>query len=191
MGYTILDRIFEPERIHKRAAPQGGFSFPLMQERAVTPSIEPVLVTNTRGLWVQTRTFAPGLVRCGIFNCTVDDEDAVFLALLNKIHEIGWANRCTSVPEALTKMRAAGIRPRSVVISQEDLGQAGVDAQAAEHLMRYQGHVGVADGVQTLVGPLPSGARLVVAADAGVYLRCDDHLGVMAYGANRNFVMVS
>jgi hypothetical protein len=88
-------------------------------------------------------------------------------------------------------MRAAGIRPRSVVISQEDLGQAGVDAQAAEHLMRYQGHIGVADGVQTLVGPLPSGARLVVAADAGVYLRCDDHLGVMAYGANRNFVMVS
>jgi len=191
MGYTILDRLFEVERIHKRAAPQGGFSVPVMQERAATPAIEPVLVTNTRGAWVQTRTFAPGNVRCGIFSCLIDEETAVFQSLLRTIQDRGWDNRCTSVPEALEKMRAAGIKPRSIVIPEEDLPQTGVDLKTAEYLMRFQGYVSVVDGVQTLVGPVPAKQRLVVAADAGVYLRSDDYIGVMVFKANRSFSVVS
>jgi hypothetical protein len=162
-----------------------------MQERAVSANVDPVLVTNTRGKWVQTRVFAPGLVRCGIYACPVTEEDAALSRLLSAIQEKGWENRCTSIQAALTKMRSVGARPRSIVISKEDLKDIGVDLETAENLMKYQGYVTVQEGIQTLVGTMPSGHSLVVAHQAGLYVRVDDFLGLMAFGANRNFCVVT
>ena len=187
---TVLDRIFDTERLRKRAAPSGGFAVPIMQERAVTHNVEPVLVTNTRGEWIQSRMSSNNDVRCGLFPCSPMDETVVFHRLLATIQAGGWCKRCSSVSEALKQIPGAGEHPTAIVISQEDLKGIGLEEDQAEKLMQYQGFISRQGNLTTLVGPLPSGQSLVVAHDVGLYIRVDEYLGLMLFRADTNLILV-
>jgi hypothetical protein len=194
MGYTALERLFEVERLRKRAAPGGGFSIPVMHERAVASTVAPLLVTNTRGKLVPSRPFPSGEARCGIFPCPHDSEPALLRQLLDSIQEIsaarGWVNRCTSIQAACVQMEQSRKHVRSIIIAKADLSSIGVDLESAEKLMALQGYVTLHGSTQTLMADLPSGRGLVVSADAGLYVRIDEFLGLMLFNADRSVITV-
>lgn len=195
MGYTVLERLLEVERLRKRAAPGGGFSVPVMHERAVDAGVVPMLVTSTRGKLVATRPFAPGFARCGIFPCPRENEPEVFTALRKSLQETsaanGWGNRCTSIQAARARLEQSGRRVRSIVLAKADLPGIGVALEDAEKLMAIQGYVTLHGSTQTLVADLPAGHGLVVSDAAGLYMRVDDFLGLMLLNVDTRWVVVA
>jgi hypothetical protein len=79
---------------------------------------------------------------------------------------------------------------RSIIIAKADLSSIGVDLESAEKLMALQGYVTLHGSTQTLMADLPSGRGLVVSADAGLYVRIDEFLGLMLFNADRSVITV-
>jgi hypothetical protein len=195
MGFTVLERLFEVERIRRRDDPKGGFTVPVMHERTVSPKVLPLLVTSTRGRMLPTRLFSSGCARCGIFPCSLESEPDLLCRLLDTLEEISiekdWPNRCTSIQAARVQMEQAGLPVRSIVLAKADLASIGVDTETAEKLMSLQGYVTLHGSTQTLVADLPPGRGLVVSADAGLYVRIDEFLGLMLFNYNTRFITVA
>ena len=102
MAFNTLERIFEVERHHRRSSAKGGFATPIVEERAVDGHGAPFFVTNTKGLWVQTRIIAPNLIRCGLFPCTLENEGIILRRLYATILQFSPDSRCTSVRKPWT-----------------------------------------------------------------------------------------
>lgn len=170
MGFTVLERILWPERTRLRAARGEGFGVPVMHEHGMPGTTGPYLVTGATGRFLRTQRTSEGLVRCGLFPCTVAEEDAVVARMLDALQ----ANdiRCTHVQDAQ-------LQPKSVLMSTAMVAASGADAEAAVKVMGLQGHIGVVNGAQVVVTRAPIARMLWVGPNAGVYVRSGDHLGLI------------
>jgi len=183
MGYTALERLFETERVRQRAVLDGGFGVPVMHEHGMPSASAPYLVTGASGKFLPTRRTADGMVRCGLFPCSVADEDAVVNRMVESLLRLG-IPRCTSVQDV-----APDFRPRHLLVPVSMVGSAGADVQKASEIMHLQGNVGVLDGIQIVV----TGAEvplLLVSVSAGIYIRSGDHLGLILAAVDRKFMLV-
>ena len=159
----------------------------------------PLLATNMRGAFVPTRRNVEGMAPCGFTHCPPGQEGP----LLNELHRAlwqlatseGWSNRCTSVPDAVERLRQLGVEPKSLVISEaflSDILGADFDLDAAKQAMDFQGYVSVVEGMQVLLSGLPLGSAIVAGPPAtmGLYTRIGDHLGLLLQRVNRSLVLV-
>ncbi len=92
-------------------------------------------------------------------------------------------------------MKAAGLEPRSVVVSYsllEKVSGQELSRDEANQLMTAQGYITQVDDVQVLAADLPPGRALVAAAPAlaGFYTRSDNHVGIMLTRVDRAFCLV-
>jgi hypothetical protein len=192
-------RLFVIERERPRMG-NVGFETPIFEEREVKGEVAPLLVTNARGTFVPTRISQRGVARYAFSHCPIEQESR----LVGELHRVltetslrqGWSNRCSSVSEAVDRLRTGGVIPRSLVISDSLLPSIcgpDYDLASVRRLMAAQGFVTMVDGMQVILGDLPEGAALVAAAPAGVgyYKRIGDHLGVLVQRVNRALMVVN
>lgn len=200
MGYSALSRILLTDRRRQRQAAVGaGFSVPAMGEIKASEDVVPLLASNMRQTFVPTRRSVEGFARYGFSPCPVEEEPRVLSELYRVLLELstreGWANRCSGLPQAIERLRSAGLEPRSMVIPVQTLRDVcgpDQDLEAAQRSMAIKGHVAVVDGIQVLLSNLPQGAALVCAAPevVGLYTRVGDHLGVLVQRVNRAIMVV-
>src|SRR5262245_22951310 len=193
---TALERLLVTER-HRRQADESsqvGFAVPALSERVIEPSHEPLVVSDGRGRLVPTRVSRTrGVARYGFFECATADEGRlipeIFATLWKLSTESGWDNRCTSLTEAVSKMR---LEPRSIVVPYGWVERAaGVTREEADRSMALQGFVSKGDQ-QVLVGDLPDCYAIVAASPplVGFYTRIDDRLGLMLTRVDQTLQLV-
>lgn len=194
MGVSLWERLLVTERYRQRAAPDGGFSVPIMLERMVDPAYEPVLVSNTKGKFVVTRV-KDGVAKFAFFACGVDEEGPalaeLYRTLLGLSSHPGWPTPATTVQEALRKMPFA----KSVILSPDltaEVCGAEFTAEQCSILMQLQGHLAVVNGVQFLSAPLPEKCALLLAAPDkfGVYTRVGNYLGIQLLNVRQTALVV-
>lgn len=155
---------------------------PAMEERQVPENVEPLLVTNMRGAFLQGRRGSQGVARYGFFHCPPSEEHLVLERLYSTVLTLAlsasWANVFGSISEALEAMRASLVSPKTVVLP-------------ADHELS-EGETVSFQGLQVVVGPFPQGCALVASSPAalGVYTRVGDHLGLQVYNVPRTLMVV-
>jgi hypothetical protein len=199
MPFAALERILQTERLRQRAAQRGGFSTPGLCFMAVEPEAAPLLASNMRGKFQLTRRNAEGMAPLGFSECPVGQEGPILNELHRTIWDLSvrenWSNRCTAVAEAVDRLRASGVEPKSLVVSENQVaGLLGpdFDFDAARRSMAVQGFVTMVDGMQLLLSDLPDGCALVAGPPAavGIYMRVGDHLGMLFQRVNRVLMVV-
>ena len=199
MIVPIFSRLLVPERLRRQADMTGaGFARPAMAERPVEQYQTPLLVTNMSGQFVSVQVSQhTGKARYAFCECPPASEPVLLPRLWAKVAELGgqqgWGNRCTSIAEALDRMKAQGLVPRSMVVAYSLLGDVcQLDRQTADALMSAQGHVMEIEGLQILVSDLPQDKAFVAASPAllGYYTRTDDHLGLMFTQVDKTLILV-
>lgn len=199
MPLSALERLLVTERHRQRAAAEGGFSVPVMLERQVQAGDEPIFVSNTKGVFVQTRRSKEGAARYGFFYCPLGQEKAVLVRLHQAIWDISttlnWPNRARSVQEGLAKFEGFRVEVRALVIPFEVVKETcGEDftPETAEQAMAYRGYLAEVGTMRVLVAPLPKGSAILTAAPAlvGVYTRVGDYLGLQLCNVRQNIVVV-
>ena len=199
MPYAALERMLVPERFRQRAAPRGGFSTPTLCFMAVEEDSLPILATNARGKFLPTRINSEGCAPLGFSFCPIRQEGPILNDLYRTLERLsienGWGIRCTSIPEAMDRLQALDIEPKSLVVSESQMAAllgTTVDLETARRAMGFQGYVSVVAGMQLLLSDLDTNQALVVGPPAmtGVYMRSGDYLGVQLHRANRSLVLV-
>ncbi len=192
---AIWDLLLRPERYRQRAAPDGGFSTPMMMERDAYPTQAPFLVTNTRGLFVPSPRARDGKGRYAFFSCPIADESkllpALYAQLLMLSRTPGWPTPAATVAEAAGRL----VKPTSIILSDsliQSICGDGFTPEQVATLMRIQGHVAIVDGMQVLAGDLPRDSALVTVepAELGVYTRVGDYLGLQLFNVRQTIVVV-
>lgn len=198
MGFTVLERLFVPER-HRQRAANTGFSVPALQEVQVQGDAGPMLASNMRGKFVQVRASSSGTVRYGFTECTIEAEGDLLCEFYQSLKVISvreeWDNRCRAIDQAIKRLTELGVTPKSVVVSGRflaDVLEKDCDLEMAQRRMDMQGFVAMVGGMQILLGDLPDGAALVAAdpQHIGCYTRVGDHLGVLAQRVDRAIMVV-
>ncbi len=199
MPYGALERMLRTERLRQRAAAGGGFSTPGMCLSPVADDAMPLLATNMRGNFRETRRDIKGQAPFGFSYCQVGREDPLLSELHRTLFELSaranWPNRCSSVAEAVERLRTSGVEPKSLVVSESQVANfmgPGFDLNAARSAMGIQGFVTVVDDMQVLLSGLPEGFALVAAAPSilGLYTRVGDHVGILLQRVNRSIMVV-
>jgi hypothetical protein len=176
---SLLSHVFVTER-HRPRAGQVGFSVPAFSEIDVgEDNIEPLLATNMRGTFLQTRVSRHRQARFGFSECDLDRGEGALLCEFHKVlvqtaeHE-NWDNVTTSISDALERMQSFGTTPKLVL-----LPASSSDFEPPP-------------GVLPMLAGLPEGAALVVASPtlAGLHTRIGDHVGILAQRVNMSFVAV-
>lgn len=173
---TLLSQMFVTER-HRLRAGNVGHSMPLASEVDTNDrSIEPLMITTTRGTFLQSRVSRGGYARFGFSECTGDQE----ATLVREFHRMlvsrsklnGWSCVAAGVGEAMGLMRGKGVKPCHLV--------AGPWLKAAED-------------VKVLDAGFPDGVALLAAdpSVAGLHTRVGDYVGILAYRVDRCFVAVT
>lgn len=195
MGYTALERLLAPERLHQRAG-KVGHSIPALQERPSTPENAPFVVTNMRGGFLSTRLSSTGVVRFGFSSVPLGQDDQLLLPLHQAISALSREQRCISIEQATQRLLLNGLTPRTIVLPVSWLPEicgADFDVTQAQQLMGTQGYVIKIDEVQVLVADLPPDKAFVATLPAlvGVYTRIADYLGVLIFQADKTIVAVT
>ncbi len=192
---SIWDLLLKPERYRQRAAPDGGFSVPMMMERDVELKQSPFLVTNTRGNFVPSPRGKDGKGRYGFFHCPVADEGNLLPLLQVNLETMarapGWPTPAATVSEAVKRL----VKPCSIILSDPLIATICGEGFTPDHvatLMKIQGHIAIVDGMQILAGALRPGSALVTVEpeDLGVYTRVGDYLGIQLFDVRRTIVVV-
>lgn len=201
MRVSALELLLETERIHRKAAVTTGvgFAVPALYEFPAEAGMAPFLVSNSRGSFVLGSRSRDGHVRLAFSECPLDEEGAMLAELHRVLWGIsvqhGWANRCTSIAQAIARMKALALEPKVLVVATsflEDACGEPVTLEDAEKLMMAQGYVAESDGIRVLASDLPAGLAILAASRevTGVYVRVDDRLGVMVRKADQSLVLV-
>jgi hypothetical protein len=175
---TILSHLFVTER-HRLKAGDVGHSVPLLSEIDVLDrSIEPLLVTSTRGTFLPTTVSQKGYARFGFTSCSPAQE----LELLVEFHRVlvergracNWGNVVSTMEEGLAVMNGFNLHPVFILMPKEDPAPT-------------------LEGVVVLNCPLPRGSALISTLPeiAGLHTRVGDYVGVMAKRVDKAFVAVS
>jgi len=195
MAFTALERLLAPERIQQRAG-RVGHSVPALQERPGSQEEAPFLASNMKREFLPTRISSTGVVRFGFSRVPLGDDDLLLLPLHQAILSQTQADRCTSLGEAMTRLRTHNLEPRTIVIPESWLPEIcgpTFDITTAKTLMGSQGYVTKLDDMQVLVAPLPDDKAFVATTPAlvGIYTRIADYLGLLLFRADRAIVAVT
>ncbi len=188
----IWNRLVVVERYPPRPSSEVGFVPPIVGAHLVTREQEPILVTNTKGVLVQTRILPDGHARFAFFKCPLSQEGTLLSAFYSWLVENSARPLATSVPEAL----AAYPKGRSLVLSEdligEVLGPRHYPPRQVEALMKLQGYLAMVDGRQVLMGALPPRSALLLSEPLalGVYTRVGDYMGLQLYNVQDNALAI-
>lgn len=173
--FTLLSQLFVTER-HRLRAGYVGHAMPLASEIDVDDhSIEPLLITTTRGTFLESWVSRAGYARFGFSECPIEEE----ATLIREFHRVlvarsrvnGWGCVAATVGDALTLMRGRGANPCHVV---------------AGPWLNAMGNLKVLDA------GFPEGAALLLPepSAAGLHTRVGDYVGILAYRVDRCFAAV-
>jgi hypothetical protein len=189
MTLSLLSHVLLTERHRQRAASGGGFSVPAMMEREGPASADPVLVSTTRGTFVQTRRTTEGFYRFAFFRCPLEDEGEVLVRIHDTVWNLSaasrWGNRFRTPREAILRMRSSQLQPKAVILSRT-LAESFAGQEVPE------GKVTLVDGLHVIVAPLPQDSAIVTAAPTvlGVYTRVGDHIGLQLYNVQQTLMVI-
>lgn len=195
MAFTALERMLVTERHQQRAA-RVGHSIPALQERPSSKDEGPFLATNMKRGFLPTRLSSASTVRFGFSTVPLGEDDLLLVSLHQAISALSPEGRCTSIPDAMSRLRTNNYEPRTIVLPEAWLPEIcgpDFDVTTAKKLMGTQGYVSQVDEMQILVADLPSDKAFVASAPAlvGIYTRIADYLGLLLFRADRAIVAVT
>lgn len=195
--FTALERLLRTERVRQRAARQGGFSLPAMNEVSLSGGAAPLLATNMKGSFLPTRPSKDGVARYGFSHVPVECDDILLRVLHGTLWELstqqGWSNRCKTVVEALHRLSGFGLEPKTIIVGPQRLAEVtDVPLKEAWEAMQANKEVAKVDEAVVLLADLPEGAALVGTAPplVGLYTRTGDHLGVLLQRVHQTLVVI-
>ncbi len=183
MPFSVLSHLVGVERTRQRitrSPTSAGFATPALGEVHLGEGTEPLLATNMRGTFLQTRKSRDNVARYGFSTCPVDEEHILVTELARVLWDLSypheWGIRCTAVPAAVEAFQAQGLEPRTLVVS----------TQLAREVLKSEtsppeGLAGTVDRMQVLVTGLPENVALVslAPARAGMCVRVGNDVGVL------------
>lgn len=185
----VLSRLLTTERHRQRMGLTLSPSIPMMLEREVDPSEDPLLVTNTRGKFVETRRNLAGMGRYAFTPCQLEEEPLLLQELFTTMRAQLGAK--PSLVEALSTLPTA----KSIVLSETLVSQVlgeNLSVEKMREVMNLQGYLAMVDGRQILSCPFPAGSAMVLAApkNLGVYTRVGDYVGIQIFSFRTQIVPV-
>jgi hypothetical protein len=195
MAFTALERMLVTERVRQRAALTTGYAIPSLTEIPLDPSACPLLVTNMKGAFMQTRLSQTGYARYGFSHVPVGTDDVLLCALHRTIDSTGWANRAESVRAAFDVLAKFGLVPHTIVVGPSRIQEVAPDLTVADaqKAMQAKSEVCRINNTVVLLADLPDGAALVATLPSlvGCYTRVGDYVGVLIQQAQQSVVVVS
>lgn len=183
---TVLSQLLHIDRYLPPKGRRGDFVLPFLGEVGIQGQ-DPLLVTNTRGGFVQSRSGQTGVARFGFTVCPQEEEHRLLGSLYAYLSEAEGTPRCMGVQSALDHLEGLGLKARGIVVSAADASaMLGPDTSVLDGL------AGTVGGMQVFVTDLPRGAGLVAVApdQLGIYTRVLDHLGLLFQRVDQNLVVV-
>jgi hypothetical protein len=197
---SAFEGFLVPERLRRKAAREGGFAIPAMQERPMGVVDTPLLVTNARRSFVQAVPSREHVVRYGFSECPLEDESNLlgeFYRILWSTSETqGWVNRCKTIAQAKQILESFGLLPRTLLVPFATLhkvcGQE-ISLDEARKLTVSQGCVAEVDGLKVLFSDLCEGQLILGTSPplVGVYTRIDDHVGLVFRKIDQSVVLIN
>jgi hypothetical protein len=173
-----------------------GFSLPAFGEQLLEENVEPLLVTNMRNEFVQTRMSRDGYVRYGFSECPLEKEEELFLKFFETLicegRKNGWENTTPTLSLALERMSQNGISPTCLAMeinSNEEISSI-VFAKTPDTPPPLVTKYGVKRVFIAASLPKPTALLVAQAPFAGVYNRIGDHVGILAQHADKAFIAV-
>ena len=195
MAFTALERMLVTERVRQRASRAPGFAIPTLTECPLGPSACPLLVTNMKGDFMQTRLSQTGYARYGFSHVPVGTDDVLLCALHRTIVSTEGANRAGSVLSAFDVLAKFGLVPHTIVVGPSRVQEVAPDltVEDAQQAMLAKNEVCRINGTVVLLADLPEGAALVATLPSlvGLYTRVGDYVGVLIQQAHQSVVGVS
>ena len=193
--FTVLERLLSTERLQQRAG-KVGHQTPALQERPASFEEGPFLASNMRRAFLPTKMSAAGIVRFGFSEVPLGEDDQLLVALHQSISSLSSGGRCTSINDAMIRLRTHHLEPRTIVLPEAWLPEIcgpDFDLSTARTLMSTQGYVTEFDEIRVLVADLPEDKAFVATTPAlvGVYTRIADYLGLLFFRADRSIVAVN
>lgn len=161
----MLSRFFMVDQHRLRSGSETAT--PVLTELDVAEDVGPLLATNMRGEFVQTRRSRGGVARCAFFECPVAKEAEVLVALHAALIE-------------------GGVRVPTL-----EAGFARV--KGARFVLAEEEGVKLPDGVQRFPFSFPTGSALVLSApdQCGFYIRSGGYLALLVTRYDRALAAVS
>lgn len=193
---TVLERMLVTERERQRETLEGSLAFPGIHERVVSVGTDPIVVTNARGTFVQTkRRASDGVARTGFSDVPLEREGDLLAELYRVLWKWGaeqnWPNRCSTIAQARERLVDARMLTISETLLETVVGDA-LTTDDVSKLMAAQGYVVEVDGLRVLAGGLPDGAAMLSVAPVllGFYTRTGEWLGIQIHRADRSILLV-
>lgn len=180
----MLSALLVPERYRQRAATGSGFSVPVMSEREVPPTAQPIFVTTTRGGFTTTFRNREGYARFGFSLVPIDQESLFLWKMFESLwafsEQCNWGNRFSSLRDA----RESLVQPKSLVVSEDII--SNFDRSSVG------GKVGEYESLSVFSAKFPPGIALLATdpVSFGVYMRVGDYLGLQLFRINQTVSLV-
>ena len=159
MALTSLESILLSEKIRPRAARSTGFGVPVMYERPMPGSSGPYLVTGASCKFLLTRPIGDNVVRCGMFPCTVAEENTVLPQLCRALQVHGV--HCISVQDVPAQ-------PGTLLMA--------ASVASADFPSNF---MGAHTGLRVVVTDIDLPCMIWFGRDAGVHIRSGGHFGLI------------
>ncbi len=198
MRAPIFSKILTVER-YRQKIHSTGLCLPTLCEQEVDLLDTPLVVSNMRGSFVQTKRSQDGIARFAFSECPLELEGALlarfFQVLWGLSEQNGWSNRYTSISGAVRGFKKIGMPAVSLVISPHALKKicgTSLDLDEIDKMMAIKGFVSEVDGLRVLVTDLPRNQSMLISEPslAGVCTRVGNHLGVLVRRADQTIALV-
>jgi hypothetical protein len=160
---------------------------------------DPLVVSNMRSSFVQTRRSQEGTVRYAFSECPLESEGLLFARFFSDLWDLslknGWSNRFSSIGGAVRSFKRQGLPVVSLVISPMALKKicgSTLDLDEIDKIMALKGYVSEVEGLKVLVSDLSSNRSVLVTEPvlAGNCTRVGNHLGVLVRRADQTIALV-
>jgi hypothetical protein len=198
---SILERLMSVDRHRPKMVDVGVFTAPVVMRFASGPEEGPWVTSLSTGRFTLTRPNKDGDVGQAFVLRPPDQEDDLLKELYRTLWTLSlehrWGNRCSSIGEAVQRMLAFGLQPKTLTVPFEMLREivgSELTEEEADKLTLARGFVTEVSGVQVISARQALEKNTAILSTlrplVGHYTRVREHVGVTVLQADRSLILV-
>ncbi len=201
MKLSVLERLLSVDLHRPKMVDVGVFTSPVAIKFPSGPEEGPWVTSLSTGKFTRTRPNKEGDVGQAFVLVPPDQEDSLLGELFQTLWRVssmeGWTNRCSSIGEAVQRMLAFGLQPKTLTVPFATLREivgTELTEEDADRLTLAKGFVTEVSGIQVISARQAIGKNTAILSTArplvGHYTRVREHVGVTILQADRSLVLV-
>jgi len=178
----------------------GVSSRPLLHEVPVEEECEPLLATNSMGLFVSTRrSVSRGVARFGFFELPLSEEPSLFPSFYMSLHEYSavnnWKNRFSNLSDAFKFLGSNSLEPSYLLLPPSRIASIlgkEYNEEEVNGLLLHQGYITTLDGARIVPADLHDEGAILTSTPSmvGMYTRVRDYMGVLILRASTSIAII-